>query len=547
MINNSLLYDYLNRKRSALMRNRSSFEEHWRLLSSQIQPRRGRFFVTEHNTGTRKHNDIVNSTGTQSLRSATAGMFAGIMSPSRPWFKLALDDSELMERREVGSWFTAVERILRSVFNGSNLYNMAPVMISELLLFGTGCMLHEDDEKDVVRFYAQTVGSYYLGQNDRYETDTLLREFQMTAEQMVAAFGYDMVSPTIRGLYDKGSYGNYFTVYHLIEPRPERQFDSPFATNAAFRSMYFHKDDSHSCILRESGFDEFPAYTPRWGTTGEDVYGTDCPGMVVLGDVLQLQHQEKKKQQAIDKLVDPPLKGPASLRNEQVSGFSGGLTLYDSAGQGSGEFGPLFQVNPQVNTLVEDIHKTERRIQDGFFLDLFRAFTNLAGSQYKNQMELAERNAERLLELGPVLQQFQKEFLSKLIDRTFYRLVDMEMLPPPPEALQEQEFNIRYISSLAQAQEAVAAEPIERVAQFAMGLAQVDPSIMDKFDGDQAIDEYNRAILGPARMVKNDEEVAEAREQRAQAEQMQQQMEMLQQAAGGAKDAASAYKEVENV
>ena len=542
---NKELYTYLEKRRTALEKERASFEGHWRSLSEYIQPRRGRFFVQDRNKGNRRHNNIINSVGTQALRTATAGMFAGIMSPSRPWFKLALQDVEIMERREVGSWFSDVERILRTIFAHSNLYTMAPVMISELLLFGTGCMLHEDDENDVARFYTQTVGSYYVAQNDKYEVDTLVRKFEMTVEQMVRAFGLDKVSPMVKSMYDQGDYDKWFEVCHFIEPRKVRSTANPFYTSKAFRSLYYQILDDDYRILRESGFDEFPAYCPRWGVAGEDVYGTDCPGMVVLGDVRQIQTQEKRKQQAIDKMTNPPLTGPAQLRNMEVNGLPGGLTLYDANGSAQEGLRPIFVANPQVQHLIIDIEKTERRIGDGFFLDLFRAFTNLAGSQYKNQMELVERNAERLLELGPVLQQFHKEFLDRLINRTFLQALEKEILPPPPNILQGSNFNVQYVSSLAQAQEAVAAEPIQRAAQFVMALAQVNPEIMDKFDTDQAIDEYNRAILGPARLVRNDEEVSQMRQQRAQMQQAQMAAEMANQGMDAVNKGAQAVNTAE--
>ena len=145
---------------ASLNKERTSFDTHWRSLAENIQPRRGRFFVSDRNKGTKRHNIIINSAGTQALRAAAAGLFAGVMSPNRPWFSLALDDTNLMERTEVGIWLRDVEKRIYAVFNQSNLYNMAPVMFSELLLFATGCMLHEDDGDDIARFYTQTVGSY---------------------------------------------------------------------------------------------------------------------------------------------------------------------------------------------------------------------------------------------------------------------------------------------------------------------------------------------------------------------------------------------------
>jgi len=525
-----VLFDYLERRRGALKTERSSFDAHWKALSENIQPRRGRFFVEDRNKGDRRHNLIINSAGTQALRAATAGMFSGVMSPTRPWFNLATPDPDMMEFAPIKIWLAQVERIMRGTFNNSNLYNMSPVMLSEVLLFGTGCMLHVDDKKNVSRFYTQTVGSYYIGQNDRFEVDTLLREYQMQVGAIVSEFGLDNVSTVVKEQYDKGNYDKWFTIVHMIEPNKEGSSDNPFSNNKAFRSLYYEPKSTDKKILRESGFDQFPAYVPRWGLAGEDVYGTDCPGMVVLGDVKSLQVQEKRKAQAIDKMVNPPLQGPASVRNVPISSLPGGVTLYDSGGN-TDKLGPLYQVQPQINELMQDIDKTERRIADGFFMDLFLAISNMEGIQPKNQLELSQRNEERLLQLGPVLEQLHGEYLDKLIDRQFMQLVEADMLPPAPEELEGQDLKVNYISSLAQAQRAVATGSIERMTNFVGGLAGIFPDVVEKFDADQAVDEYANAILSPPKLVRSDDDVAAARQARQQQEQMAQQLSMAEQGA----------------
>jgi hypothetical protein len=51
------------------------------------------------------------------------------------------------------------------------------------------------------------------------------------------------------------------------------------------------------------------------------------------------------------------------------------------------------------------------------------------------------------------------------------------------------------------------------------------PEVLDKYDADQAVDEYGRAIGIPPRVVKSDDVVAEIRQQRAEQQAQQQQME----------------------
>ena len=480
--------DYFQKRLGALKNERQSFITHWKDLSEFIQPRKGRFSLSDRNRGVPRHNSIINSKATQALRIATAGMLAGTMSPTRPWFALETIDPDLMEFQPVKIWLRQQEKLLRSIFNQSNFYNMAPTFISELLLFGTAAMSHVDDFDDVARFYTHTAGSYFIAQDDRFIVTTLVREFEMTTNQIVKQFGLDRASTAVRTAFDKGNYDNWYPVVHFIEPNPDANENNPAAQFKPFRSIYYEPNNvNRDIFLNRSGFDEFPAYVARWNVTGEDVYGTDCPGMTSLGDVKGLQIEEKRKAQGIDKMVNPPLKGPASMRNVPVSSLPGGLTIYD--GDRSRELlSPIYQVAPQLQELIADIERVERRIDSAFFVDMFLAISNMEGIQPRNQLDLSQRNEERLLQLGPVLERMHGEFLEKLIDRTFSQSVRAGIVSDAPEEIQDQELEIKFISSLAMAQKTVDIQGIERVAQYVGGLMGAGfPEVGDKFDADQSV------------------------------------------------------------
>ncbi|HEB12600.1 MAG TPA: phage tail protein [Actinobacteria bacterium] len=544
---------YFDARRSALIKERSSFISHYKDLSQFIQPRRGRFIATDRNIGTPRHQNIINSRATWALRVARAGMFAGVMSPARPWFRLETNDPGLMEFQPVILWLDQVEEAMRGILIQGNLYNMSPVLLGELLLFGTGCMLHVDDHDDVARFFTQTVGSYMIAQNDRFDVTTLVREYQQTVNQLVSEFGLDKVTTAVKTAYNAGNYEQWFDVVHFIEPNPNfdpKKLNSEFKR---FRSVKYQpaSNDGEKKFLSKKGFDRFPAYCPRWDVTGEDVYGTNCPAMESLGDIKQLQMEEKRKAQGIAKMVNPPLKGPASLKNSPISAVPGGVTLFDG-GQGNETLGPLYQVNPQLNELTADIQRVEKRIEDNFFVDMFLAISNMEGIQPKNQLELSQRQAEKLLQLGPVLERVNGEFLDKMIDRLFEQMVEREMLPPAPEELQGQPLVVRFISSLAQAQKSVATGDIDRLAGYVTGLVKGGyEQVLDKFDADQSVDLYQRLVGAPAQLIVPDESVAATREARQEKLQQQQNIQLALEAAkvggGVLKDLGATDLEGDNV
>ncbi|MEE9598157.1 MAG: portal protein [Acidiferrobacterales bacterium] len=508
--------EYIDKRFGAMKSEHQTFVPHLKDLARFVQPRRGRFFTTDRNRGGNRYGSIINSAATQAHRTARAGLFAGTMSPSRPWFSWQTPDPDLMDFHPVKVWIERQEKLIRAIFNSGNLYAQAPVMLGELLLFGTGCMTHVDDFDDVARFYTQTVGSYMIAQDQRFVVNTLAREFMRSTEQLIDQFGLATVSQTVRNAYDRGDYDTQFPVRHFLDPNPKVDLTSPLSSAKPFRSIYYEpgRDHLENKFLSVRGFDEFPAYCPRWDVAGEDIYGTDCPGMTALGDVKGLQLEERRKAQAIDKMVNPPLRGPAALKNVPINSLPGGSTLYDSNSPAN-ILAPVYQVNPQVAELAADIEKVEGRIDEAFYVNLFNAISDMDGIQPRNQEELLQRNQERLLQLGPVLERVHGEFLAKMVDRTFNQSARAGLISPAPPEIQGKELDIRFISSLAMAQRAVATGSIERTAGYVGGLVQAGfEEAGDKFDADQSIDEFANSIGAPARIIVPDEDVERVRETR---------------------------------
>ena len=542
--------DRYNRRLSMLKLERESFDNHYKELQQYNSPRRGRFWTADRNKGTRRHQSIINSKGLKALKIATAGLFAGVMSPTRPWHSLATPDPDLMKFQPVKIWLEQVELQQRAIFNAGNLYTMAPTMIAELLQFGTGCMTHLDDEENLATFFAHTVGSYYVAQDHQFKVNTLVREYEMTAEQMATEFtdGKDLsnLSISVRNALDLNRFDSWYPVVHFIEPNDDFRPHNFLKEFKPFASVKYEPgEQNRDKFLSKSGFDEFPAYVPRWEVTGEDVYGTDCPGMTTLGDIKQLQIQEKRKGQAIDKMVNPPLSAPPSVRNVPISSLPGGLNIFDG-GNGQ-EIKSLYRIDLRLGELKEDMDRVEGRIDDSFFVDLFLAISNMDGIQPRNELELSERNAERLLQLGPVLERMQFEFLDLLVERTFNQQLRADLLPPPPQELQGSTLKVEYISSLAQAQRAVDTRSIDALTAFQAGLLQAGLSDGKKYNGDQAVEAYSNLLGTPAKLLVPQEQVDQQRAAEAQAAQQQAQLEMATKAAGAARDAGQAAQATGNV
>lgn len=530
---------HFERRLSALRDERFGWISHWTDLSDYIVPRRGRFLThqsQDSNKGDKRNSKIVDPTGTLAARTLASGMMAGITSPARPWFKLQPPDLEMMEYGPVRSWLDQVQQRLMTVFARSNIYNVLPVIYEELGVFGTGAMVVLEDDEDIIRGYPLTIGEYMIGNSPRLQVDSLYRELQMTVGQVVNQYGLENCTPSTQSLFKQGAVDKWVNIVHVCEPNDKRLARTPGARGMAFRSVHFEAGAQEDKFLRVSGYEEFPAMCPRWHVTGTDVYGRS-PGMEALPDVKQLQVMAKRKAQAIDKMVNPPMVAPSSLRQQAASILPGSITYVDIAAAQGGQaaFRPAYEVNPRVQELMIDIQQKQGDVKSAFYADLFLMLANSDRRQITAR-EIDERHEEKLLMLGPVLERLHDELLDPLIDRTVAIMARKQLLPIAPPELQGVELRVEYISMLAQAQRAVGTSSIRDYATFAIGLAGAKPDVLDKIDFDKMVDNYGMMIGVPSDVIRTDDQVAAIRADKARQAQQQQAMQM----AGAAAQTAQA-------
>lgn len=523
---------FYNKQLSSLETERSSFDTHWRDLSDFILPRSSRFLTSDRNKSTR-NTKIVDPTATMANRTLSSGMLSGITSPTRPWFSLGTPDPEMMEYGPVKYWLEMVQNRMNDVMNKSNWYQSLPIVYGQLGTFGTTAMSLLEDDEDVIRTHPFPIGSYYLSNSDRLQVDTVYRKFSMTCRQIVQRFGLDNVSDSVKSAWTTQQYEQWFEVVHVVEPNMNRDTGKMDSKNKKFASVYYEAGGADNKLLSEKGFDDMPIMAPRWDINGEDVYGSSCPGMIALGSVKALQLEQRRKAQAIDKLVNPPMVGPSSLRNQRASLLPGEITYVDQV-SGSTSFQPAYAINPRINELVADIQDTRSLINSSYFVDLFMMLQNV-NTRSMPVEAVVEMKEEKLLMLGPVLERLNDEFLDPSIDRIFNIMARKNMLPPAPPELAGQSLRVEYISVMAQAQKAVGIGSIERFVGFVGGLAQANPAAFDKLNIDQAIDDYGSMVGVPATIIATSDQVAQVREERAKQQQQQQAMQTSMAAVQGAK------------
>lgn len=526
----------------------------WKEVSRLVKPTMGEFDSEATEDGSKKHNDIINSTATKCLNIAVAGLLSGTMSPNRPWFQLEPEQPGFDQTPAVRIWMERVRKLLLDIFNASTLYQAAPSTLMHGLGFANGMLEHLDDFENVAFFRDIPGGSFVWGQDDRGVIDTFGSKRQYSAQQLLKKFGEDVLPENVKQALQTDHMLQDYTVLRFVEPNTQYNPSKAMAKYKRFAAYYILLDGSASAVstptqqskglLRASGHDEFPFHPLRWDVKGSDSYASNSPGLETLGDVKQLQATEKQKARALQKMVDPPLQGPATLQGKPVSGMAGSATLFHGGGQADKGLRPIYTVSPPIQEMREDINAIERRIGESWFRDLFMAISNMEGIQPKNQLELTQRNQERLLQLGPVLLRLHREFLGGIITRTFNQCARAGLLPPAPQELQNAGLKIRYISTMALAQQSAETDSIDRMFEFvARGVGVGFEDLLDTVDADQAAEKYATVLGVPADMMRSPEQVAEIREGRARQQAAAMAAEMANKGAAATKQLSDANME----
>ena len=515
----SALRLYLDKRLQALRNERSTWFGHWRDLSDNILPRRGKFLVTpnESQRGSIKTQRIIDNTATLSAGRLAAGIQSGVTSPARPWFRLALGDADLSDQSDVKLWLDEVQRRMFRVLGQSNIYNCTHVLYEEVGVFGNGVLLIEEDDLDVIRGTILTAGEYMLATNNRGRVDVLFREFVMTVEQMSERFGLENLSSAAQALYYTGQMDQQFMIAHAIEPNSTLSDGLPGVVGKKpYRSTYWEWANREKIVLECKGFNELPFMAFRWHVIANEPYGRS-PGMDALGDVKALQKMQLRSQQAIDKMVNPPMVADIAMKNENASLLPGGVTYVSQSGAG---FKPAYEISPNIQGIEQKIRETQERIKSCFFEDLWMMIAQL--DTVRTATEIVARKEEKMLQLGPVLERMQFELLDPIVERVFSIMMRRGLLPPAPQSVQGNQIDVQYVSTLADAQKAVDTTGVERLVAFVGNIAAARPDALDNLNVDEIVDSYADMLGVSPKVLESTAQVAAIRAQRAkQAQQAQ--------------------------
>lgn len=518
---------------SGLKEERLLYENKWLDIEDYICPGTTAFYEDSSKDVDAEDDAILNSVPSVAHRVLTSGMQAGLTSPSRPWFRLDVPDTGLAEYPPVQAWLKKVQDIMYLIYTKSNFYDSTQSLYGQLGGPGTGAMSMFPDFNHVIRCRTYSAGSYWISNDSSGRVNTFAREWQMTTSQMVEEFGYKKVSAAVRNAYDQGDYFMKWKVMQLIEPNRRVEKGAYDWRGKPFTAYWWEESGNSIEFLRIGGHEIFPVLCPRWQTADNKVYARS-PSWTALPDCKMLMKLEESINLGFDRIVDPPIIAPSSAEGK-IDTLPGGISYYDEQ-QGTKGLRSLYEnMNPPIQTLEAKVAKIENQIKTVFFNDLFLMISTMDRSGITAR-EIAAKEGEKLIMLGPVIERTKSEMLDPCIDLTFDIALKAGLIPPPPEELEGVPLQVDYISILAQAQKMIGLSAMNELVSNIGSLISIGKAeVIDKLDADQYIDETARMLGIAPGIIVSDDIVAQIRQGRAQQAAQQQAMAQGQALADGAK------------
>lgn len=514
----------------------SNWRDYHQELADWCLPRKA-WITTFKTIGERaKFNHLYDSTAIRALKTFSAGFHANLTNPSTQWFGLTTRDRKLMENKSVGVWFNDVVSVILQMLNVSNFDTAMQEFYMDYGCFGTGTILSLEDKRTDVRFMTIPIEEVNVEEDAYGRVCAVYRNFKLKVVQAYMMWG-DLAGKEVIEKYNDGKYFDDCEFLHFVGPRERRDATKLDNLNMEYESTWIAKKDEH--LIHESGFKELPYHCGRFWKESNDALGY-APSMDVLADIKLVNAMKKtilrRSMKDTDPALNVPNKGymlPLNLNPGALNYRNPELPADSLQAITAGNTG-------QLPITLEILKNIQEGIQQGFFVDLFRAL-----SEVNKQMtvpEVQRRIMENMVLLGPVVGRCTHEVLDPMIIRLFNIGMQNNKFPEPPEEIQGQEYTPVYLSPLARAQRESEISNIESFIGRIMNMAQTYPAVLDKIDEDKTVDVVAQIQSINPKILRDPAQVDALRKSREAMTQLQQQLDTAHKGVAVAKTGAEADK-----
>ena len=388
--------------------------------------------------------------------------------------------------------------------------------------------------KDRLAYYSPSPSGIYVREDGRGRLVAVAQSYQLRAKDAVAQFG-NLVSNEIKTAAKDEKDAQTFTFTYLCSKEGDDYWCG-------------YIDEKHKNIIWQTTEPNVPLVVARFGR-GQAGYG-DCPGRAVIQDVAILHGLEKMHYMNSGLAATPPWMTHENITPENAPSIRPNAILsgmIDARGQAMMQ--PLsIPTMPQISE--KQIERLRDTIQQSYFADILNQSNRIPNATATAVAALEE---SRRMRMSSVAARMESELFSPMVAAEIQTLQAIDyareargekaLLPEMPESLlayaREQNLplglRIEYTGYVQKAMRERKAASVQELAQHTAMIAQIDPRAVQKFDGAEAIAILAEHSDAPARVLRDDTDIAaeERKQRRAEAQAAQAEIMAQQEARSG--------------
>jgi len=261
------------------------------------------------------------------------------------------------------------------------------------------------------------------------DVDHLHRRDRMTARTMRRMFGEKVLHKSVKTACEKEP-GREFNVRVICLPTEEYDYsklrgDKKGGKKLPYMLVYVDADNMQ--CLREAPAPDFIYVVPRWRTISGSQYAFSPATVAALPDGRMSQALARILLEAGEKMVDPPMLARSEAIRE-VNLQAGSLTWADlETDQKLAEAAVPFNLNGDMRTGFAMRADLRQLVDNGFYINKLRlpqTGPDMTATQVRALIE------EHIRNLLPVFEPMEHEYNTKLLDKSYMRLLAMQKFDP---------------------------------------------------------------------------------------------------------------------
>ena len=504
-------YDYVSKRLSALRELRRPWEPIWDKCTEMCAAD-GKIYT--FNAAGKVQQNLFDSTAANALKTFSASMKSLICPTNSQYHRLKPKNPKLTGNDTVRRYVEYVNDLCFKVryAAGSGFSQESDLLFNSLGIIGHRPWLVEDRPGRGILYRAIPVREVYIDTDSYNKVDTVYREFEMSA--LAALKDYKDKAPLRLKEIAAKEPDRKLHFLHAVEPRLDRkaQYTDSFNMPIAAYNIWLDEEE----LIYESGYRVMPYQVPRYLGRDETPYATS-PAQIAFFDILTVNEMGKTFLRSGQLQANPALL--TSLLNGAAKAGSPGAVIKDAlTSDGKPKILPM-QYGNNLSITLEMQEKYREIINEAFLKKLFISLQDLSRM---SATEVLERKAERGILLAPQSERITSEWLYGNVMRELDILGSYGYLDDVPEELfYDGSIALEFESPAVHMQNAGKIMGLYKTIEAATSLAQVDPSVLDVVDYQQAIREIAQYQGAPSKIIRSQQFSAALGEQKAKAGQAQ--------------------------